>query len=73
MSKVFRITPKKIKRSNGEVLTPEMVVTITTRQSISDPFSNGAIEIKEAYMRIYEFDYQKANCCKANFEIEKLG
>ena len=73
MSKVFRITPKKIKRSNGEVLTPEMVVTITTHQNTSDPFSNGAIEIKEAYMHIYGFDYQKANCCKANFEIEKLG
>ena len=29
---VFRITPKRIKRSNGQVLTPEMVVTVTTRQ-----------------------------------------
>lgn len=27
MSKVFQITPKRIKRTNGTVLIPEMVVT----------------------------------------------
>ena len=27
MSKVFQIRPKRIKRSNGTVLTPDMVVT----------------------------------------------
>ena len=27
MSKVFQIMPKRIKRSNGIVLTPDMVVT----------------------------------------------
>ena len=32
MSKVFQIMPKRIKRSNGIVLTPEMVVTVTTMQ-----------------------------------------
>ncbi len=30
MSKVFQITPKCTKRVNGTVLTPEMVVTVTT-------------------------------------------
>jgi len=29
MSKVFRVTPKRIKRSNGQVLTPEMAITVT--------------------------------------------
>ena len=47
MSRVFRITPKRIKRSNGTVLTPDMVITITTRQHTTDPFSNGAVEIRE--------------------------
>ncbi len=71
--KVFRITPKRIKRVNGQVLTPEMEVTITTRQHTSTPFYNGAEEIKETYMRIYGFDYKKA-CCSANdFEFEALG
>lgn len=32
MAKVFRVTPKKIKRVNGTVLTPEMTVTVTTLQ-----------------------------------------
>ena len=71
--KVFRITPKRIKRSNGQALTPEMEVTVTTRQHTSDPFYNGAEEIKEAYMRLYGFDYKQA-CCSANdFEFKALG
>lgn len=40
MSKVFRITPKRIKRVNGTVLTPDMVITVTTRQHTIDPFYN---------------------------------
>lgn len=31
MSKVFQVIPKRIKRVNGTVLTPEMVVTVTTQ------------------------------------------
>lgn len=42
MSRVFRITPKRIKRANGTVLTPDMVITVTTRQHTTDPFYNGA-------------------------------
>ncbi len=73
MSKVFRITPKRIKRSNGLVLTPEMSIIVTTRSHASTPFYNGAEEIKEQYMRIYGFDYKKA-CCSANdFGFKKLN
>ena len=72
MSKVFRITPKRVKRSNGQVLTPDMSIIVTTKQHCTIPFYNGAEEIKEQYMRIYGFDYKKA-CCSANdFEYEKL-
>ena len=72
MSKVFRISPKRVKRSNGQVLTPDMSITVTTRSHTTTPFYNGAVEIKEQYMRIYGFDYKKA-CCSANdFEFEKL-
>ena len=42
MSKVFRITPKRVKRTNGTVLTPEMTITVTTQQHTTDPFYNGA-------------------------------
>ena len=31
MSKVFRITPKRTKRVNGQVITPEMLPTSPTR------------------------------------------
>ena len=72
MSKVFRVTPKRIKRTNGTVLTPDMSITVTTLQHTSDPFYNGAKEIKETYMRLYSFDYQKACCSKNDFEFVKL-
>ena len=50
MSKVFQVKPKRIKRTNGTVLTPEMVVTVTTQQHTTNPFYNGAKELQEAYM-----------------------
>lgn len=72
MSKVFRVMPKRIKRSNGTVLTPDMVVTVTTQQHTTTPFYNGAKEVQEMYQRLYAFDYKKA-CCNANdFEFDKL-
>jgi len=50
MPKVFRVTPKRVKRTNGTVLTPQMQVTLTTLQHTNDPFYNGAKEIKDIYM-----------------------
>ena len=70
---VFRITPKRTLRINGQVLSPAMVVTVTTKMQVSDPFYNGAVEIQEAYMRIYGFDYKKACCRKDYFTFEALG
>ena len=72
MSKVFRITPKRTRRVNGQVITPEMVITVTTRQHCTNPFYNGAVEVKEQYMRMYQFDYKKAGCSVNDFEFEKL-
>lgn len=72
MSKVFRITPKAVRRVNGTVLTPEMTVVVTTQQHTLDPFYNGAVEVQEAYMRMYGFDYKKAGCCKSYFTFERL-
>lgn len=71
--KVFKVTPKRIKRSNGAVLTPEMSVVVTTLTHTTTPFYNGAKEVAEAYMHIYGFDYHKA-CCNANdFTFQALG
>ena len=72
MSKVFQVKPKRIKRSNGTFLTPEMVVTVTTQMHTSSPFNNGAKELAEAYMRLYGFDYKKANCTGNDFEFKAL-
>lgn len=72
MGKVFRVTPRRIKRTNGQVLTPEMEVTVTTKMYTADPFYNEAQEIKDMYMRIYGFDYQKACCTKSDFEYKAL-
>ena len=73
MAKVFKVTPKRVKRSNGLVLTPEMSVIVTTRTSVSTPFYNGAVEVKEAYMTQYGFDYRRANCSQSDFSYETLG
>ena len=72
MSKVFQVKPKRLKRSNGTVLTPDMVVTVTTMQHTATPFYNGAKEVQEAYMRIYAFDYKKACCNQNDFEFKNL-
>lgn len=72
MSKVFRVTPKRIKRCNGLVLTPDMSIVVTTKLHTSNPFNNGAQEIKEAYMRLYGFDYRKACCSINDFDYERL-
>lgn len=72
MSKVFRIIPKRVKRVNNTVLTPEMTVTVTLRQHCATPFANGAPEIKEAYKRMFGFDYSEANCSANDFDFKAL-
>ena len=72
MSKVFKITPKRTKRTNGQVLTPEMSITVTTRSHTTTPLYNGAKEMQEQYMRMFQFDYKKACFSASDFEFEKL-
>ena len=72
MSRALQVKPKRIKRSNGTVLTPDMVVTVTTLQHTTNPFYNGAKELQETYMRVYAFDYKKACCKQDDFECVKL-
>lgn len=72
MSRVFRVTPKRIKRTNGTVLTPEMAVTVTTAIHTSTPFYNGAKELQETYMRLYAFDYRRACCNPNDFSFQTL-
>ena len=46
MSKVFQIIPKRIKRVNGIVLTPEMVVTV-------------GFDYKKACCSVNDFEFKK--------------
>jgi len=73
MGNVFRVRPVRFKRANGQVLTPDMEIIVTTQSYTSDPFYNGAKEIQEQYMRMYQFDYKKSNCSKYDFEFMKIG
>ena len=72
MSKVYRITPKATHRTNNTVLTPEMEIIVTLERHTSDPFYNGAKEIKAMYMDRYGFDYERANATKAWIDYERL-
>jgi hypothetical protein len=72
MSRVFRVVPKRIKKVNGTVLTPEMAITVTMAQPTSSPFINGAKEVQEMYMRMYGFNYRKAHCVSSDFTFTAL-
>lgn len=52
----FKITPKREKRVNGTLLTPSMVVFVTTKMFTGNPFYNGAQEVIEEYRRVWGFD-----------------
>ena len=39
---------------------------------VSNPFYNGAVEVKEVYMRLYGFDYKKAVCSQSDFTFRAL-
>lgn len=71
--KEFKVTPKRIKRANCTVLTPDMTVTVTMQMHSVTPFANGAKEVAEAYMKIYGFDYKKACCNAGDFDYQTLG
>ena len=54
------------------MLTPEMEIIVTLEHNTSDPFCNGAKEIKAMYMDRYGYDYERANATKAWFNYERL-
>lgn len=47
MGRVFAVRPKRVRRTNGQVLTPDMEIIVTTQHYTSDPFYNGAKEIQD--------------------------
>ena len=55
MGNVFRVRPVRVKKANGQVLTPDMEITVTTQSYTSDPFYNGAKEIQEQYLLLVDY------------------
>lgn len=59
MGNVFRVRPVRVKRANGQVLTPDMEITVTTQSYTSDPFYNGAKEIQRQYLLLVDYQYHR--------------
>lgn len=70
--RVFRVWPKRIRRGNGIIITPDMVVTVTTRFHTPTPFAYGLTEVRDAYMRIYRCDIAKMGCSSYDFNFIAL-
>jgi hypothetical protein len=72
MAKVFKVYPKQTRNVNGVSITPEMVAIVTTKQTTLDPFSGGAVEIKNAFLDKYGVDIKKGYYTKNDFNVEIL-
>ncbi|MFR9546442.1 MAG: DUF6140 family protein [Rikenellaceae bacterium] len=73
MARVFKMAPKREKRANGLILTTSMVAIVTTKSHTSTPFYNGAVELKETYMRLYGLDLKKLNANAGDFDFKVEG
>lgn len=69
----FKVWPKRIKRGNGQVISPEMVIIVTLRFHSITPFSNGAIEVKNAYQYMYHCDLTKLGYSPNDFNYIALA
>ena len=65
MGRVFAVRPKRIKRTNGQVLTPEMEITVTIQQYTSDTFIMGR--------RRYKMGSNMSNLAFSNGEMELIS
>lgn len=71
--RVFRVWPKRMKRSNGQIISPEMVVVVTTSTHASTPFVNGAKELKDMYRSMYHCDLSKLAINPGDFNYTILA
>ena len=67
MERLFKVTPNKSRNVNRFVISPEMEVIVTTKFHTNDPFYNGAVEVKESFMRLYGVDLKKGCSTKGEF------
>jgi len=67
MPKIFKIRPRVEKHTTNSVLYPYMEVMIETKRNTSDPLKYGFDEVKEAYVKRYDFDIDKEGCGPDDF------
>jgi len=72
MARIFKVWPKRTTNRNGIRLSTEMEVTVTTKMPTSNPFYNGAAELKERYMFLYNVDLKKGCFNQNDFEWKAL-
>jgi hypothetical protein len=73
VAKLFKVYPKRNRHQNGIIITPDMSVVVTTKMHTLDSFNNGAVEVKEAFLRLYCVDIKKGCFVKGDFEVETLN
>ena len=71
--RIFQVWPKRTRSSNGQVITPAMMVTVTLPYHAPTPFTQGIGEVAEAYMRIYKCDIKKLSCSAGDFNYKGLA
>lgn len=69
--RVFRVWPKRTRQANGQIISPEMVVVISTWGA--SPFANNAKELCEAYRNIYRCDLRKMVYSPSDFNYKVLA
>lgn len=71
--KVFQVWPKHTRSSNGQVITPAMMVTVTLPYHAPTPFTQGIGAVADAYMRIYQCDIRRLCCSAGDFNYKGLA
>lgn len=72
IGKVFRVWPKRTRRLAGQVIVPEMVVTVVTKIYTPTPFYGGWEEVRTAYLSIYQVDIKRMGCIQGDFNYVVL-
>lgn len=72
MPKFFKVRPRVTKQTNNDVLYPHMEVVIETKSNTSNPLIYGFDEIKEAYIKRFDFDIDKEGCVPDDFACDEI-
>lgn len=71
--RVFQVWPRHARSSNGQIITPEMMVTVSLQYHAPTPFAHGIGDVAEAYRRIYRCDIRKLSCSAGDFNYKGLA